>query len=495
MRGEAQLYAMVSLDIVTLLFLAAAVVVVLFQRAPLTGREKYLPWAALALAAVHFLFIRRPTFLPAYGVAAAVFFTIRPATYVNLMLRRTMGVASLLALLTVSALTWAFPAIQLPAPTGPYPVGSRWLTVVDSTRVEDFVGDSAVKRALLLRLWYPADSAGRAVSPLMQATQSQVLAKAMNLPAFAFQHLARTPTHTHPDLPLSRRSPTWPVVLFSHGFGIGYESQNTVQMEELASHGYVVVSIDHPYEAGAVAFPSGPVIRLAPAPVSDPATTQQLLPHLKTLASESDTSVLKRATAEMRAVMKLDRSIDRWVRDTRFVADLLAQWDSTALLPGFGGRLRTDQFGVFGMSFGGTTAAAFCAVDPRCAVGVNLDGLTFGAAVDTAIAPPFLFATSSGNPRMFDAEFQRATGPAWLINVAGANHLDYTDLGYVSPLFVKLGVLGGIRPTTMREIMNAAVLGMMDAHLTRKAAFDTTTLTRHPEVTLRSHPAVAPPPS
>jgi predicted dienelactone hydrolase len=486
---------MLSFDLVTLLALTAGVFAILFRRNPMVGRQRYLPWAALALTGVHFFLFRRPSFFPAYGIAIALAFTIRPQTYGSVVLRRAMGAAALLALVAVGALGWAFPIIRLPAPTGPHLVGSRWLTVVDSTRVEDFATDSAAKRALLLRAWYPADTAARAVAPMLTPIQAQVVAKAMNLPAFAFRHLSLTPTHTYSDVALSTKEASWPVILFSHGFGIGYESQNTIQMEELASYGYVVVSIAHPYEAGAVAFPNGPTIRMAPAAFTDPATAQKLLPYMTALDTEVDTAALNRATRGMRELMRLDGSMDRWIKDTRFVADLLAQWDSTAPLPGFAGRLRTDRLGVIGMSFGGATAASFCTMDPRCAAGINLDGLTFGAAVDSALPRPFLFATSRGNRRMYDTEFQRAAGPAWLINVAGANHLDFTDFGYVSPLFVKLGVLGGIPAGRMRDIMNAAVLGMMDAYLTNRAPFGADALTRFPEVTLRSRPAASPPPS
>ena len=38
----------------------------------------------------------------------------------------------------------------------------------------------------------------------------------------------------------------FPVLIFSHGIG-GLKTQNTTQMEEMASHGYVVFSCDHPY--------------------------------------------------------------------------------------------------------------------------------------------------------------------------------------------------------------------------------------------------------
>ena len=58
--------------------------------------------------------------------------------------------------------------------------------------------------------------------------------------------------------PLARRG-GWPVVLFSPGFGVERELYAGL-VEDLASHGYVVVSIDHPHDAGVVEFPDGRVV-------------------------------------------------------------------------------------------------------------------------------------------------------------------------------------------------------------------------------------------
>src|SRR6476646_138342 len=58
--------------------------------------------------------------------------------------------------------------------------------------------------------------------------------------------------------PLKRRG-GWPVVLFSPGFGAERELYAGL-IEDLASHGYIVVAIDHPHDAGIVEFPDGRVV-------------------------------------------------------------------------------------------------------------------------------------------------------------------------------------------------------------------------------------------
>jgi hypothetical protein len=135
------------------------------------------------------------------------------------------------------------------------------------------------------------------------------------------------------------------------------------------------------------------------------------------------------------------------------------------------------------MSFGGATAANFCTLDVRCAAGMNLDGLTFGEATDIPMPRPFFFATSAPNRYMHELFAQRATAPSISMTVARSMHLDYTDLGFLSPLFPRLGVLGGIPATEIHDIMNASVVGFFSQHL-RGEPFDAATLRRFPEVTV-----------
>ena len=52
-----------------------------------------------------------------------------------------------------------------------------------------------------------------------------------------------------------------PVLLFSHGY-TAHPSAYTALLEDLASHGYVVLSVVHPYEAMAAALADGRVVTI-----------------------------------------------------------------------------------------------------------------------------------------------------------------------------------------------------------------------------------------
>ena len=55
-----------------------------------------------------------------------------------------------------------------------------------------------------------------------------------------------------------------PVVIYSHGY-TSFPGQNTALLEELASHGYIVYSVQHTYDSSPVAFPNGDVVGMDPA--------------------------------------------------------------------------------------------------------------------------------------------------------------------------------------------------------------------------------------
>ncbi|MGI8547709.1 MAG: acetylhydrolase, partial [Gemmatimonadaceae bacterium] len=135
--------------------------------------------------------------------------------------------------------------LSLPAPSGPYAAGSRWLALVDSSRIDSLAPTPGAQRQILVRVWYPAAPVhGAQLVPLWPAGLrfTRALSAGFGLPDSTFDRIATVPSHTYADAPVARRGRPFPVVLFSHGYAQGFESQNSVQMEELASHGYVAVS-------------------------------------------------------------------------------------------------------------------------------------------------------------------------------------------------------------------------------------------------------------
>ena len=95
--------------------------------------------------------------------------------------------------------------------------------------------------------------------------------------------------------------------------------------EDLASHGYVVVAIDHPHDAAIVQFPDG---------------------HVVIPSSQMD----------------ITRALEVRVADTVFLLNELARLTRSGA---FAGRLDLSRVGMFGHSLGGAAAASTMLVDRR----------------------------------------------------------------------------------------------------------------------------------
>jgi predicted dienelactone hydrolase len=415
-------------------------------------------------------------------------------------IRRLFGTLILVVTLASGALAWEVPVFSLPEPTGTYKVGSRWLVLTDSTRDEDLSPEPGDKRVLIVRVWFPADSVAGVAADYIEDDVARGVAAGLELPPFTLSHLSLVSTHSFRRAWLPATPARFPLILFSHGYGVGTESQNTVQMEELASHGFVVASIDHPYEAGAILMPNDEVLtaRLPFDVMGDTTALRRSRDAIARAKAAADTTLIAAAVAEMHALnAPLERSIERWTDDTRFVLDRLTAMSRPHEGPDtlFVGRLETGRVGLLGMSFGGATAASVCVVDSRCAAGMNLDGLLYGAAARAPLQRPFFFAASEDNAQLHRLFHERAQGPSWLMTVRGSSHMDYTDFNWVAPrLLARTGMLGGIAPARMHAIMNQSIVPYFDAALRGGTALDVAAFRqRFPEVTLDARvPAAVP---
>ncbi|MGH7562095.1 MAG: alpha/beta hydrolase family protein [Gemmatimonadales bacterium] len=390
-------------------------------------------------------------------------------------MRQVLSAAILAALLsaTTAMAQWV---VKLPQPTGSSAVGATLIALVDLARAETFTEDPSDRRELLLRIWYPAKpAAGAEPDPFWgRETQDIVsrLAEFMRLPKGALDDLARVPSHAYPDAPLEAARSRYPVLVFSHGYIPGLLAQNTVQMEELASHGYVVVSIGHTYETLVTRFPDGRVVPFSPARLAafgqGAAKAGALYArYAATTDSTARESLLRQIVAEWPV---LDESLRIWAADTRFVLDELERMHAGKRRSSFAGRLDLNRIGIFGMSFGGATAGQVCAVDSRCRAGINLDGLQSGEVIDRPMERPFLFMQSEAARNVNRLPFERAKNAAYYLTVKGSAHFNYSDFSLFSPDYRKAGVLGPIDGARMERIVNDFVLAFFDKYLKGKDA-------------------------
>lgn len=281
-----------------------------------------------------------------------------------------VAVALLATAGTASAQADAAPT--LPRPTGPFPVGRVTYHWTDTSRREVLAPDASARRELMIDVWYPAQPGTG--SPAQYLPEFNALRRAVDDDAlrreFGPAHEAvatgRVRTHTAENASFARELGRCPVLVFSHGFGV-LSRLYSGQLEDLASHGYVVAAIAHTYETMVTVFPDG---RSVP------------------FASEAWTAATK---TEEASIAYGNGRMRWWADDARFVLDQLAREDRRGppRRAPFAGHLDLRRVGVFGHSSGGRAAALACRNDRRVKACLNQDGLAMKLPFDTGTIPGF----------------------------------------------------------------------------------------------------------
>jgi predicted dienelactone hydrolase len=384
---------------------------------------------------------------------------------------RALGiVAAAVAWVVAVALPSMLPVFEMPAPTGPHRIGTATRALLDASRDEPFTTDPGDRRELLLKLWYPAEPRPGASREGFFAPSDVIpreLASALRLPGWFFDHLALVRTHSIADALVLAATTPFPVVVFSHGFGQGFPNQNQALCEELASHGYVVVSIGHPYESLVLAYPDGRLTRLSDDQVRRvTANLIEVKPLYERLQSERSAPARRELVDRLRAASPLFAdSLRLWVADTRTTVDWLAAIAAGTVDHPLATRLDMTRLGVAGMSFGGATAWRFCAEDRRCRAAVNLDGFQYGDDGNSLLAVPLMLVTSADDAGVTTAPYADFTESYCEVVVDGAKHLDFSDFPLISPLFRLTGVLGTIAGRRAIEIHSRYPRAFLDLYL------------------------------
>ena len=168
---------------------------------------------------------------------------------------RRQVLAVLLAIVaTVAASTLVSTAayLRLPAVTGPYDVGRTQSLLTDPVRLESRSAVGAHRQVRLLA-WYPAavgTGAPAAYVPGLDVIRSGLEASG-ELGPLEIAGLGAVTTSARDDATLAPGDAPYPVILLSPGNATNVAFYGALA-EDLASHGYVVIGIDHPYQVAAV---------------------------------------------------------------------------------------------------------------------------------------------------------------------------------------------------------------------------------------------------
>jgi predicted dienelactone hydrolase len=384
-------------------------------------------------------------------------------------------------------------------PTGPYAIGTTELHLTDGSREELLTESRDDHREILVRVSYPAMN-GAPFEQLPQDTIPSIAALIVGAlwPNTITASWGATSTHAKRNAPLAAAQ-RFPVLIFSHAMG-GYPEQNTALVEHLASHGYVVMAINHPFVSAGFRFADGSMIGLdillRPNPF--PNSPQQDLTEqaLQAQFAAGQHASTAERTAWYRQLAAVNpRSTNRWAglhelmsADQRFVLDSLSSLETDSLLAG---HLDLDRVGVFGMSSGGTASHMTCAVDPRCRAGLNMDGFQPLLLDLPPLQAPFMHM-SHEDSLMHAVVHEQSKAASYVVRVQGSEHLSFTDDVLTLHRLQRLGrfgteIVGTIDGERMVELVNDYALAFLDESLLgqHEPLLDGPT-DRYPEVTFLS---------
>ena len=358
---------------------------------------------------------------------------------------------TLLLLAVSTALPILLPVPSIPASSGPYQVGTRIYELVDSSRMEIYSGKEEARR-FMIQVWYPSEiSPSDRRAPWMADAEifAPTLARYIDLPSFFLDHLGLVQMPAYRESKLAPSSTAYPVILFSHGWN-GFNAQNSGQAIQLASHGYVVVGLQHTYGALITVFPDGKIAKNNPSGLPDGKPTEEY---------EAAAQILS----------------DQWAGDMGFALDFLESQknDETGQ---FHNLLDLSNVGVYGHSTGGGAAIEFCGTDIRCKALLGMDPFMRPVSyevLENGLSQPSFFMFSqrwadeldSRNNELFHKFIPGVEQSLGVITINGTAHYDFTDIPLLSPLAPQLGLKGPINGRQVTIIVNDYLLSFFNATL------------------------------
>jgi hypothetical protein len=359
---------------------------------------------------------------------------------------------------------------SLPSPTGKHKVGRMSIQLTDQNRLEAYSTEKKDKRReLVVWIWYPS-------APISDSKRAIYLPDKWSEADFVYGVKLGTTKfecHSFENAPAPPFQSIYPVIIFSQA-GFSVLSYSAI-IEEIASHGYVIIGINHTYDAPVTVFSDG---RVTPA-------SPEFMEGVNSRASSIEESFRFRAAVA-----------DYKTADIEFVVDQLEKIinKGSSVLAG---RLDLTRLGVFGHSLGGNAALEFCRKDDRCKVGANLDGANWNevgkvglkkpAMIIAAEHPEFLLpcdemVIAKVFPSTEWCEEERhlvsqgwqiivdQATPGYALTILGAKHINFTDIQFAdlpldSPFHV---VIGAAKPELIWRITCDYLLAMFDTYLKNK---------------------------
>ena len=321
--------------------------------------------------------------------------------------------------------------VKRPEPTGQYAVGTNTYTVFND-REEVLVPGSM--RSIPVRVYYPVTKEsveGKHKARYMSRDMAKALKKSMHAPINYEKSEAAgdNVSDCHENAPMIP-GVKFPLIVFNHGFG-SFREANSFLCIELVSHGYVVISVGHPYDAALAELDDGTKIEL-----SKDANKKQYEPFLPgafsiiklTSAKGTNRQLAERFDAIQKKYCKYILSrVDEFVKDTLSAVNYAKE--------NLGDLIDFEKgIGVTGHSLGGAAAYMLCLDHEEYVCGANLDGALFGEHAGKIMNKPFVQISCKTNLNAETRPFIDHTETSYSAVFEKMQHIGFSDMKHMIPI-------------------------------------------------------------
>jgi pimeloyl-ACP methyl ester carboxylesterase len=387
---------------------------------------------------------------------------LHPSHQQKTLMIKTALLLTFFLVIGAAAAGQCFPLGTPPQPSGPYSLGTTIFYLTDQTRKDPTDSVSGRGREIMIQLWYPASTPQGPGSPyipdpgLISAMKNDDY---LNINPLTIENWSRLKTHATLDASIVLSPVRFPLILFSHGFGIT-RSNYTFILEELASHGFILAAIDHP-ASGLTILPDGRILSLVPDPLGP------------------------------------DGKVQAMTQDALFILNALL--DVTGVAGRFTRHIDSERIGMFGHSLGGAAALDMGRIDGRFRACANMDGYPFGRlAAEGLHQASLVLLQQPGEPihisdqmrferdSLWSAISQRQNSETYTLTIKGTSHFNFSDLPFIVPDSLMTRNGGTIVPQRGHEIITRVLCGFFAHYLQgNMSKFPQAFAAEYPEVTVK----------
>tara|TARA_B100002052_G_C15840849_1_gene580073 strand:+ start:97 stop:1272 length:1176 start_codon:yes stop_codon:yes gene_type:complete len=356
---------------------------------------------------------------------------------------------SLLIITLLSTGCVTIPFNEVPKPTGDKNIGTESIELIDIDRLEWFTEDPQDLRKIMIQIWYPTDDLDGEKELYIDYGELRIeaLASQFDYSPFLFKKLIDVETNSIKKAEPSTQS-SFPLIIFSHGLG-GNRTQNTVIIEELTSHGYVVIAIEHAYDANISIFDNGDVADYRSGINYERRNTQKITPE--------EFWAIRLPQLETRA------------EDVSYIIDQLELGNLPENIVNI---IDLENIGVFGHSFGGATSIYSSYNDHRIDACINLDGwmvVVPDEIVDNGINKNFMYLGQEQwdeklNYQKLD-KFVKSNTKSSKILIPNTTHYDFSDAPHMTKVAKLLNKSGKVKSKNLKNILNELIILFFNKNL------------------------------